>query len=231
MAKRHWRKEQGKDRFFRKAKEEGYRARSAYKLAGINRKFRVIRPGYRVLDIGAAPGSWSQLAREIVGEEGHVVAVDLQTMQPLAGVASIQGDIRESKVLERIREAIGGQSFDVVISDIAPKTTGVAITDHARSVELSLWALAVALRLLRNGGNFVTKVFMGEDFDDLLALTRRFFRRATTFDPEATRKESKETFIVATHLHARALLDPDRGLSALLAIQTEDGGREIADID
>ncbi len=222
MAKRHWRKQQSKDKFFRRAQEEGYRARSAYKLEGINQKFRILRKGDRVLDIGAAPGSWSQKASEIVGEQGHVIAVDIQPIQPIQGVTVIQGDIRDPEVSARIKEASGGEAFNAVISDIAPNTTGIAITDHARSIELSLFALSIALRTVRKGGNFVTKVFTGEDFDDLLALTKRYFRLATAFDPEATRKESKETFIVAKNLQARAVLDPNLGPAALLDVEPEE---------
>ncbi len=221
MPNNQWRKQQGKDRFFRQAKEDGYRARSAYKLQGINEKFRLLRPGQRVLDIGAAPGSWSQMASELVGAGGKVVAVDLQPIQPLAGVTILQGDIREPALFAQIQAAAGGEFFDVVLSDIAPNTTGITVTDHARSIELSLFALSVALRTLRKGGHFVTKVFTGEDFDDLLALTRRFFQRASPFDPEATRKESKETFIVASTLRARSVLDPALGLAALLAAEAD----------
>ncbi len=226
MANKNWRKQQGKDKFFRMAKEEGYRARSAYKLEGINQKFRVLRKGDRVLDIGAAPGSWSQIAEGIVGEQGLVVAVDIQPMEPLGGVTIIQGDIREPAVAEQIRVAAGGEPFNTVISDIAPNTTGITVTDHARSIELSLFALTIALQQLRKGGNFVTKVFAGEDFADLFALTKRYFRRVSAFDPEATRKESKETFIVANNLHARATLNPDLGLHALLQIEPEEMGTE-----
>lgn len=219
MANKQWRKNQGKDRFFRQAKAEGYRARSAYKLQEINQKFRVIRPGDLVLDVGAAPGSWSQVASEVVGTRGRVVAVDIQRIEPLPGVSVIQGDIRDPVVLAAIQGAAGDQRFNTVISDIAPNTTGVAFADQARSMELSLFALTVAVRLLRRGGNFVTKVFEGPDFDELLALTRRYFRTARPFNPEATRRESKETFIVANTLKARADLDAEQGAAALLSVE------------
>ncbi|MGB0384166.1 MAG: RlmE family RNA methyltransferase [Ardenticatenaceae bacterium] len=219
MAKKHWRKKQGKDKYFQQAKSDGYRARSAYKLADINRKFRVIRKADQVLDVGAAPGSWSQLARKLVGHRGQVVAVDLQAIEPIEGVTIIQGDIREASVFEQIQAAVDGKLFNTVISDIAPNATGIRTLDHARSIELSLFALTIALKRVRKGGNFVAKLFMGEDFDDFLTLTKRYFRRTNVFYPEATRKESKETFIVGKGLRARADFDPEMGLELLLKIE------------
>lgn len=216
MTNKHWRKKQGKDQYFRKAKAEGYRARSAYKLTEINSKFRVIRKHDRVLDIGAAPGSWSQLAHKLVGPRGHVVGVDIKEIEPLPGITFIQGDIREASVLQQLQAAVNGESFNTVISDIAPNASGVRIRDHVRSIELSLFALTVALQVLRKGGNFATKTFMGEDFGDLLKLTKRYFRRVNVFEPESSRKESRETFIVAKNLQSNALLDANMGLEALL---------------
>lgn len=219
MPDKNWRKQQGKDQYFKKAKADGYRARSAYKLDEINQKHRVIRAGDRVLDIGAAPGSWSQLAAELVGAKGLVVATDIQAISPLAGVEIVQGDVRDAAVKARLREVAGELPYNAVISDIAPSTTGVGPTDHARSIELSLHALAIGIEMLGKGGNFITKVFTGEDFDRLLALTKRYFRRVAQVNPDATRKESKETFIVANNLIARATLDPDLGIEALLSIE------------
>ncbi len=149
-----------------------------------------------------------------------MVAVDLQPMEALEGVTILTGDVREPTVRAQIRAALDAE-INTVISDIAPSTTGVAVTDHARSIELSLIALTLAITHLRRGGNFVTKVFAGEDFEPLLALTRRYFRRATAFDPDATRRESKERFIVANGLVARADLDPSLHLSTLLAVEPE----------
>jgi 23S rRNA (uridine2552-2'-O)-methyltransferase len=221
MADKNWRKQQGKDQYFKKAKAEGYRARSAYKLEEINQRHRIIRPGDRVLDIGAAPGSWSQLAAELVGVKGKVVAVDISPIQPLQSVAIVQGDVRDPAIKAQLRDLAGDAPYNAVISDIAPNTTGIGPTDHARSIELSLHAFVIAVEMVGKGGNFVTKVFTGEDFDKLMALTRRYFRRVTHVNPDATRKESKETFIVANNLFARAPLDPDLGVEALLGIEPE----------
>lgn len=219
MADKNWRKQQNKDQYFKKAKADGYRARSAYKLEEINQRHRLIRPGDNVLDIGAAPGSWSQLAAELVGAKGNVVAVDISPIQPLQGVSIVQGDVRDPTVKAQLRELAGNAPYNAVISDIAPNTTGIGPTDHARSIELSLHALIIGIEMLGKGGNFVTKVFTGEDFDRLMALTRRYFRRVSHVNPDATRKESKETFIVANNLFARASLDPDMGLEALTGIE------------
>ncbi|MCB0077569.1 MAG: RlmE family RNA methyltransferase [Anaerolineales bacterium] len=212
----HWRKNQKKDRYFQQAKADGYRARSAYKLQGIQQKFRLLRPADRVLDVGAAPGSWSQVAVEQVGVEGLVVAVDLTAIAPLPGVVAVQGDIRDAAVQANVRALAGDAPFDVVISDIAPKTTGVQLTDHARSIELSLFALAVAVRWLRVGGHFVTKIFEGEDLPHFVELAERHFHRVYRFDPDATRRESKETFLIGKGLRANAEWEAARGVAWLL---------------
>jgi 23S rRNA (uridine2552-2'-O)-methyltransferase len=217
MANKQWRKNQAKDPYFQKAKADGYRARSAYKLLEMNEKFRLIRPGDSVLDVGAAPGSWSQVAHGIVGAKGQVVALDIQPIQALPGVVTIQGDVRDPAIFAQV-QALAEHRYHVVISDIAPNATGIPFADHARSIELSLFALVTALRLLKPGGHFVTKVFWGEEFNLLVTLTKKYFRTVRIYNPDATRKESKEAFIVANTLQARADLDPNLGLAALLDI-------------
>jgi 23S rRNA (uridine2552-2'-O)-methyltransferase len=191
-----WRKEQGQDKFFRLAKDEGYRARSAYKLLEICQKYRLLRPGEVVLDLGAAPGSWSQVAKERVGPTGTVVAVDLQPILPLVGVETVVGDIREPAVRETLRAKLG-RPADVVLSDVAPSASGILVTDQARSIELASEALATALATLRPGGSFVVKVFRGEDFDRYLSAVRRHFKKVNVAIPEATRSESREAYVVA----------------------------------
>jgi len=191
-----WRKEQGADKFFRLAKAEGYRARSAFKLLEIVEKYKLIRPGQVVLDLGAAPGSWSQVALERVGPEGKVVAVDLQPIAELAGLTTIVGDLRDEKVVTEIQSVLG-RPADVVLSDVAPQAIGIAITDQARAIELAHAALDVAKQTLRPGGAFVVKVFRGEDFDQFIAATRRSFRKVNVVIPQATRTESREVYVVA----------------------------------
>ena len=191
----HWRKRQGEDRYFQKAKEEGYRARSAYKLIQIDRKFHILCQGQSVLDLGAAPGSWSQVTRKAVGRAGRVVAVDLQLIDPIPGVTVLQGDITAAEVQARMVEAAGGQ-VDVVLCDAAPNTSGIRLRDHALSVELVYAALEVARRALKAGGHFVAKAFEGEDLPQLIVDLRGHFDLVKPFYPDATRREGNEIFLV-----------------------------------
>lgn len=191
----HWRKRQGEDRYFQKARAEGYRARSAYKLLQIQEKFDILHKGQVVVDLGAAPGSWSQVAAEIVGSAGWVIAVDLQPIEPIPGVIALQGDITAPDVQERIIGVAGGLA-DVVLSDAAPNTSGIRERDHALSVELVQAAFTMAQRLLRHGGCFVAKVFEGEDLPQLLAQLRRHFAQVKPYHPQATRQESREVFLI-----------------------------------
>ena len=149
-----------------------------------------------MLDLGAAPGSWSQVAFERVGPTGKVVAVDLQIMGALPGVDSFVGDIRDPAVITSMRDALG-QPADVVLSDIAPQASGVGVVDQARSIELAETALAIATKILRLGGVIVVKVFRGEDFDKFIASARGKFHKVNVVIPEATRPESRESFVVA----------------------------------
>lgn len=197
----HWRKQQQQDRFFRKAKADGYRARSAYKLLQIQERFHLIHRGDVVLDLGAAPGSWSQVAAELVGPHGRVVALDLQEMEPIADVVVLQGDMTDLMVQDRIIDAVGGQA-DVVLSDAAPSTTGIKLRDHVLSMELIRAALAVAEEILRPGGNFVAKAFPGEDFAGVVHDVKMAFRHVKVAKPDASRKESWERFIVARNRKA-----------------------------
>ncbi|MDF0593724.1 SAM-dependent methyltransferase [Methanotrichaceae archaeon M04Ac] len=182
-----------KDYFYRRAKAEGYRARSAFKLQQINKRFRLIRRGDAVLDLGAAPGGWLQVAKEISG--GKVVGVDLLAIDPIEGVTTIKADITAPETLELIRSALGGKA-DVVICDAAPNLSGNWTLDHARSIDLSWSALRVAGETLKPGGNFLVKVFQGDTFLDYLSEVRGRFRRAQSHSPAASRKESAEMYVV-----------------------------------
>jgi 23S rRNA (uridine2552-2'-O)-methyltransferase len=195
----HWRQSQREDLYFQRAKQEGYRARSAYKLQQIQERFGILRRGQAVLDLGAAPGSWSQVAIQIVGSAGKVIAVDLQAIEPIPGVVMLQGDLTAPEVQAQIVAAAGGP-LDVVLSDAAPNVSGIHLRDHVLSVELVRAALALARQVLKPGGHLVAKVFEGEDLPQLIADLRLDFDRVKPNYPAATRREGREVFLVCTGL-------------------------------
>ncbi len=209
-----WRTDQKQDYYFRKAKAEGYRARSAYKLLEINTKFNLIRPGSTVLDLGAAPGGWSQVISQLAGPSARVVAVDIQSMAPIPGVQVMRADITDPNCTGRIQEALG-QDADVVVSDAAPNVSGIGPTDQARSIELAIHSLGIASRVLRKGGAFLVKLFRGEDFDNFVSLAKRYFQTTRTYIPEASRKESREAYLVCMGLHEKFDLDASTHLREL----------------
>lgn len=177
------------DHYFERAKRENYRARSVYKLEALQKKFSLLRRGARVLDLGCAPGSWLQYAARIVGKKGLVVGVDRKRVSPpLGNVETIEGDVATFRW--------EGALFHVVLSDLAPATTGVKSTDHHRSVELFRTALAIARRECLVGGDFAGKIFQGEAFEEVVEEMRGAFERVRIFKPPATRKESREIYLV-----------------------------------
>jgi len=186
-----------KDHYYRKAKEEGYRARSAYKLLQINEKFHVIKKGDSVVDLGAAPGGWLQVAQKLSG--GRIVGVDLEGIAPIPGVITFRADITADSTVELVKEALGGDA-DVVICDAAPNLSGAWDRDHAISVDLARSALKMAKKLLRPRGSFVVKVFQGDMFIDFLNEVRREFAIVHAHSPPASRKESAETYVVGKKL-------------------------------
>lgn len=186
-----------RDHYYRLAKEEGYRARSAYKLLQINEKFHIIKRDDSVVDLGAAPGGWLQVAAKLSG--GMIVGVDLESIAAIPGVRTFQADITEESTVDLAKEALGGDA-DVVICDAAPNLTGAWDLDHAVSVDLARSALKMARKLLRPRGNFLVKVFQGDLFQDFLNEVRREFSSVQAHSPPASRKESAETYIVAKKL-------------------------------
>jgi len=185
-----------KDSYYRKSKEEGYRARSAYKLKQINNKFRIIKKGSVVIDIGASPGGWSQVASNIVGPQGKVIAVDKEWMEPLKNdnFTFIQGDITDGCTTEKIIDSIG--KVDALISDIAPKTTGIVDIDRSRSAILSMMALEIGIKVLKPRGNFLTKVFQSQESEELFAEMKEHFSYTKRYRPPSTRKRSAEIYFI-----------------------------------
>ena len=192
-----WLKEHRDDQYVQRAQREGYRSRACYKLLELQEKDRLIRPGMKVLDLGSAPGGWSQVAIEQVGHRGRVIASDILPMDSLAGVEFIQGDFTEDSVFEEILAAIGDDPVDLVISDIAPNMSGVNAVDQPRSMYLVELALDMARQVLAPGGSFVAKVFQGEGFDDLIRDARTTFGKVLTRKPQASRPRSREVYLVA----------------------------------
>ncbi len=186
------------DRFYKRAKKEGYRSRSAFKLLQIADKFEVIKAGDVVVDLGAAPGGWSQVAKGLVGERGVVISVDLQRIEEIEDVVIIKGDItKEEETIKAIEDLVKGRdAVDVVISDASPKLSGNRDYDHFRSFELSKSALNIASALLRKNGNFVAKIFQGAYYDKFYRSVKEKFRYARAYSPAATRKRSAEVYVI-----------------------------------
>ncbi len=185
------------DEFVRRAKLEGWRSRAVYKLVEIQEKDRVLKPNMTVVDLGAAPGAWSQFAAKAVGHRGRVIAVDLLAMDPLPGVEFIQGDFREQETLEALEAALGDVAPGVVMSDMAPNITGMATVDQPRAMYLAELALDFARAHLTPGGALVTKVFQGEGSDALIREVRKDFGTVRMRKPKASRGRSREFFLVA----------------------------------
>jgi 23S rRNA (uridine2552-2'-O)-methyltransferase len=195
-----WMREHINDPYVQKAKAEGYRSRAAYKLLELDRKDRLLAPGQLVVDLGAAPGSWSQVAAAKLGAKGRVMAVDLLPMDPLPGVHFVQGDFREQEILDALLLALGGSKADLVISDLAPNISGIGISDQARSMYLAELALEFAAQCLKPGGSLLVKVFQGAGFTEFLAAMRKAFAKVGSRKPEASRGRSSEMYLLGKGL-------------------------------
>jgi 23S rRNA (uridine2552-2'-O)-methyltransferase len=192
-----WMHEHVTDPYVREAQAKGYRSRAAFKLLELADKDRLLRRGMTVVDLGAAPGSWSQVLRERLGPSARIVAVDLLAMDPLAGVTFIRGDLREEETLGAVAAAVGGTKADLVLSDLAPNISGVESADQARSVYLGERALEFAMKALQPGGNLVVKAFQGAGFSELERQFRACFDKVYVRKPKASRDRSREVFLVA----------------------------------
>ncbi|MTW20390.1 23S rRNA (uridine(2552)-2'-O)-methyltransferase RlmE [Allochromatium palmeri] len=194
---RRWLDRHLNDPYVKRVQVDGYRSRAAYKLLEIQEKDLILKPGMRVVDLGAAPGSWSQIAQRLVGPKGRVVALDILPMEPLRDVVVLEGDFREETVLDQLRAALGEAPLDVVLSDMAPNITGTSVVDQTRVMYLVELALELARAHLKPGGTLVTKVFQGAGFDDYVRELRASFKQVATRKPKSSRPESREVFLVA----------------------------------
>ena len=192
-----WLEEHFSDPYVRRAQEEGLRSRAAFKLEELDAAEKLIRPGAVVVDLGAAPGGWSQYAARKLKGQGRVFALDLLPMDAIAGVTFLQGDFREQEALDRLLAELGGSRADLVLSDMAPNITGVDVVDQARAADLEALALDFALGSLGPRGVLVMKVFQGAGFQELLARARSSFRQVRMRKPRASRQRSSETYLVA----------------------------------
>jgi len=195
-----WLQEHNRDHYVKRSQQEGYRSRASYKLIELDQKDRLFRPGMTVVDLGSAPGGWSQVAAELVGDKGRVVASDILPMDSIADVEFICGDFTEEAVLKEILDTLDVDLADLVISDMAPNMSGMRAVDQPKAMYLVELALDLAQQILKPGGNFVAKVFHGEGFDEYMRLVKGSFERVVTRKPDASRPRSREVYIVAKGL-------------------------------
>src|SRR5450830_79610 len=191
-----WMHEHINDEFVKRAQKEGYRARAAYKLTEIDDKDKLIKPGMTIVDLGATPGSWSQVVMQRLKGQGRIIALDLLEMEPIKGVEFIQGDFREDAVLKQLENSLNGKQVDLVIADMAPNITGITIVDQAGAAYLTELALEFSKEWLKPNGNFLVKVFIGEGFDEILKNMRLLFDKVVTRKPKASRGRSNEVYLL-----------------------------------
>jgi 23S rRNA (uridine2552-2'-O)-methyltransferase len=195
---KNWVNKQRRDTYVRQSKVDGYRARSAYKLIEIDEKFKIFKGGLTVIDIGAAPGSWSQYASKVV-RNGKIISIDLKEMEPIDNTVQIKGDFTEDETQKKIKEFLTSKS-DVVMSDMAVNTTGIKNIDSIQTGELCKEAMIFSKDIISNGGFFVSKIFMGGSFNEIVQLGKNIFKEVKVFKPKSSRKDSKESFIICKKL-------------------------------
>jgi len=191
-----WLKEHFDDEYVARAQQDGYRSRAVYKLLEIQKKDHIIKRGMTVVDLGAAPGSWSQVVADMVGDDGRVIALDILPMDSLAGVEVITGDFQEQAVLDTLLETLGNRPVDLVLSDMAPNMSGMKGMDQPRAIYLTELALDLANQVLRKGGDILVKVFQGEGFEAYLRTLRASFEKVYTRKPDASRSRSREVYLL-----------------------------------
>lgn len=196
-----WLKEHFDDEFVKKAQKEGYRSRAVYKLQEIQEKDRILKPSMKIIDLGSAPGGWSQYAARIIGNNGHIVASDILPMDPIAFVEFVQGDFREQSVLDKLLAMLNNDKADLVISDMAPNMSGTEAVDQPRSIYLCELALDMAQQVLKPGGSFLVKLFQGEGSEVFLQSVRKQFKVVKIRKPKASRPRSREVYVLAQNFH------------------------------
>ncbi len=193
-----WLREHFDDEYVLRAQREGWRSRAVYKLEELDQKYRLLKPGMTVVDLGAAPGGWSQYAAKILGAKGQVFALDILPMEPLPGVEFIEGDFRDEAILAQLKDRFGERPIDLVMSDMAPNISGMGAVDQPRAMYLVELAVDFAREMLKPGGTFVCKVFQGEGFDALVQSLRQDFSKIVVRKPKASRPRSREVYLVAS---------------------------------
>ncbi len=199
---KQWLRRHVNDPYVQRSKKEGYRSRSAYKLTEIDERDKLLKPGMVVIDLGSAPGGWSQVLAKRLGASATIIAIDLLAMEPVSGVTFVQGDFTRESGLARIRDALNGRMADVILSDMAPSLTGIAVSDQARTMELAELARDFARLHLKRDGSLLVKIFQGAGYDEYLKSLRREFRKVVVRKPDASRDESAEQYLLARGLKA-----------------------------
>ncbi len=195
---KNWLNKQKRDIYIRQSKVDGYRARSAYKLIEIDKKFKIFKGGLLVIDIGAAPGSWSQYASKVV-KNGKIISIDLKKMEPISNTIQIKGDFTENQIQQEIKEKFSGY-VDVVMSDMAVNTTGIKNIDSIQTGELCKESMIFSKEVIKKQGFFISKIFMGGSFNEIIELGKKIFKDVKVFKPKSSRKDSKESFIICKNL-------------------------------
>ena len=193
-----WVNKQRRDTYVRQSKVDGYRARSAYKLIEIDKKFKIFKGGLTIIDIGAAPGSWSQYASRVV-KNGKIISIDLKEMQPIPNTIQIKGDFTENEIQKKIKDKLSTNA-DVLMSDMAVNTTGIKDIDAIQTGELCKESLVFSKEVIKKQGYFISKIFMGSTFNEIVALGKKIFKEVKVFKPKSSRKDSKESFIICKNL-------------------------------
>ena len=196
---KNWVNKQRRDIYVRKSKVDGYRARSAYKLIEIDEKFKIFKGGLLVIDIGAAPGSWSQYASKVV-KSGKIISIDLKEMEPISNTIQIKGDFTKNEVQYEIKDKLIGMAADVVMSDMAVNTTGIKNIDSIQTGELCKESMIFSKEVIKKQGFFISKIFMGESFNEIIEVGKKIFKDVKVFKPKSSRKDSKESFIICKTL-------------------------------